>query len=75
MSLHKHAPTRTLRDKPDLVQLKRQAKELLQAYVAGDSDAMAEVDAHYREQTPRASRCTTLSSCSRVPTASTAGRN
>ena len=48
MSLRKHAPTRTLRDKPDLVQLKRQAKELLQAYVAGDSDAMAEVDAHYQ---------------------------
>ena len=48
MSLRKHAPTRTLRDKPDLVQLKRQAKELLQAYVAGDADAMAEVDAHYQ---------------------------
>ena len=48
VSLRKHAPTRTLRDKPDLVQLKRQAKELLQAYVAGDSDALAEVDAHYQ---------------------------
>ena len=48
MSLRKHAPTRTLRDKPDLVQLKRQAKELLQAFVAGDADAVAEVDAHYQ---------------------------
>ena len=48
VSLRKHAPTRTLRDKPDLIQLKRQAKELLQAYVLGDSDAGAEVDAHYQ---------------------------
>ena len=42
-------PTRTLRERPDLDQLKRQAKELLEAYRAGDADAVAEVDAHYHD--------------------------
>ncbi len=41
-------PTRTLRARPDLDQLKRQAKELLAAFVAGDADAAAEVSTHYR---------------------------
>ena len=52
MSSRKHPPTRTLRDKPDLVQLKRQAKELLQAFAAGDADAAAEVNAHYQGANP-----------------------
>ena len=42
-------PTRTLREKPDLDQLKRQAKELLQAFTAGEADTVAEVNAHYRD--------------------------
>jgi len=40
-------PTRTLREHPDLDQLKRQAKELLEAFRAGDADAVSEVQAHY----------------------------
>ena len=42
-------PTRTLRNRPDLDQLKRQAKELLDAFRAGDPDAAKEVHAHYRQ--------------------------
>ena len=44
--------SRTLRDKPDLIQLKRQAKELLQAFAAGDAGAVAEVNAHYKGANP-----------------------
>jgi ankyrin repeat protein len=44
----RHTPTRTLRQRPDLDQLRRQARELLQAFAAGDADAVAEVNAHYR---------------------------
>ena len=44
--------SRTLRDKPDLVQLKRQAKELLQAFAAGETGAAAEVNAHYQGANP-----------------------
>jgi ankyrin repeat protein len=43
-----HPPTRTLRERPDLDQLKRQAKELLDGFVAGEPSAVAEVNAHYR---------------------------
>lgn len=46
------APTRTLREHPDLDQLKRQAKELLAAFRAGDAGAVAEVNARYREADP-----------------------
>jgi ankyrin repeat protein len=42
-------PTRTLADRPDLRQLKRQAKELLEAFRAGASEGVAEVTAHYRD--------------------------
>ena len=45
-------PTRTLRNRPDLDQLKRQAKELLDAYRAGGSEAAKEVHAHYRQADP-----------------------
>jgi ankyrin repeat protein len=41
-------PTRALREHPDLDQLKRQAKELLAAFCTGKADALAEVNAHYR---------------------------
>jgi ankyrin repeat protein len=52
MTSGKHPPTRTLRDKPDLIQLKRQAKELLEAFAGGDTDTAAEVDAHYQGADP-----------------------
>ena len=52
MTARKHPPTRTLRDKPDLAQLKRQAKELLQAFAAGGTDALSEVNAHYHGANP-----------------------
>jgi ankyrin repeat protein len=42
-------PARTLREHPDLDQLRRQAKELLAAFRAGDADALTEVNAHYRD--------------------------
>ena len=41
-------PTRTLREHPDIEQLKRQAKELLEAFLAGEQEAVAEVNAHFR---------------------------
>ena len=47
--MKKHLPHRALRDRPDLDQLKRQAKELLRAFVDGQDEAIAEVNAHYRD--------------------------
>ncbi len=52
MTPRKQPPTRTLRDRPDLAQLKRQAKDLLKAYAAGEADAATEVNAHYRGASP-----------------------
>ncbi len=49
MSARKHPPTRTLPKHPDLKQIKRQAKELLKAFTAGDAVAIAEVQSHYRD--------------------------
>ena len=46
--MKRNVPTRRMRQHPDLEQLKRQAKELLQAFVAGEPHAAAEVNAHYR---------------------------
>ena len=45
-------PARSLREHPDLNQLKRQAKELLADYRAGDADAVTEVTHHYRGADP-----------------------
>jgi ankyrin repeat protein len=39
---------RIMREHPDIEQLKRQAKELLDAFIAGEADASDEVSAHYR---------------------------
>src|SRR6266852_7937023 len=50
--VNKNLPTRSLREHPDLDQLKRQAKELLRAFSAGEAGAVAEVNAHYRETDP-----------------------
>ena len=47
--MRKNPPTRTLRERPDLDQLRRQAKELLAAFAAGNAEAVAEVNAHYRD--------------------------
>jgi len=47
-------PTRQLREHPDLDQLKRQAKELLDAFASGDPAAVQEVNAHYRDANPSA---------------------
>jgi len=40
-------PTRRMQAHPDLEQLKRQAKELLRGFAAGEAKASAEVRAHY----------------------------
>jgi hypothetical protein len=45
----KSLPTRAMREQPDLKQLKRQAKELLQAYRSNEPDAVAEVNTHYHD--------------------------
>jgi ankyrin repeat protein len=45
-------PTRTLREHPDIDQLKRQAQELLAAFHAGQPEITAEVTAHYRAADP-----------------------
>jgi ankyrin repeat protein len=44
----KSLPTRAMRERPDLEQLKRQAKELLEAFRANDPAAVTEVNTHYR---------------------------
>ena len=48
----KSLPTRALREHPDLNQLKRQAKELLAAFLAGEANAVAEVKTHYHDADP-----------------------
>ncbi len=48
----KNLPTRKLREHPDLDQLKRQAKELLEAFASGDAVAAAEVNTHYHRADP-----------------------
>ena len=47
-------PKRVLREKPDLDQLRRQAKELLAAFTAGTPEAVREVTHHYRGADPAA---------------------
>lgn len=47
-----HPPTRVMRENPDIDQLRRQARELLEAYRAQSPDAVLEVDAHHRTATP-----------------------
>jgi ankyrin repeat protein len=42
-------PTRHLPERPNLEQLRRQARELLDGFLAGDSDATAEVNRFYRD--------------------------
>ena len=46
---HHSTPTRKLPAKPNLNQLKKQAKDLLKAFQAGEAAAVAEVRAHYRD--------------------------
>jgi ankyrin repeat protein len=53
MTVHRtHPPTRAMRDNPDIDQLKRQARELLEAYRAQSPDTIIEVAAHHRTATP-----------------------
>src|SRR6266851_3131373 len=53
MTVHRtHPPTRAMRETPDIDQLKRQARELLEAYRAQSPDAVIEVAAHHRTATP-----------------------
>ena len=47
-----HPPTRVMRESPDIDQLRRQARELLEAYRAQSPDAIIEVAAHHRTATP-----------------------
>lgn len=53
MTVHRtHPPTRAMRETPDIDQLKRQARELLDAYRAQSPDALIEVAAHHRAALP-----------------------
>jgi hypothetical protein len=45
-------PTRILAVQPDLEQLRRQAKELLEAFASGNAAVSAEVHTHYRDARP-----------------------
>jgi ankyrin repeat protein len=47
-------PTRAMRENPDLDQLKRQAKELLESYRAQQSEAVTEVNFYHPTATPDA---------------------
>lgn len=47
-----HPPVRAMRENPDIDQLKRQARELLEAYRAQSSGAVTEVSGHHRTATP-----------------------
>ncbi len=47
-----HPPTRVMRENPDIDQLRRQARELLEAYRAQSPDAVLEVEAYHRTATP-----------------------
>lgn len=49
MNTPTRTPARPLPSHPDLEQLKRQAKELLDAFRAGDAHAVAEVEARYHD--------------------------
>src|SRR3979409_787311 len=53
MTVHRtYPPTRRMRETPDIDQLKRQARELLEAYRAQSPDAVVEVAAHHHTATP-----------------------
>ena len=53
MTVHRsHPPARAMRENPDIDQLRRQARELLEAYRAQSPDAIVEVAAHHRTATP-----------------------
>jgi len=53
MTVHRpHPPARAMREHPDIDQLRRQARELLEAYRAQSLDAIIEVAAHHRTATP-----------------------
>jgi hypothetical protein len=47
-----HPPTRAMRETPDIDQLRRQARELLEAYRAQAPDAVLEVNSYHRTATP-----------------------
>ena len=47
-----HPPVRAMREHPDIDQLKRQARELLEAYRAQSPDAVNEVTGHHRTAAP-----------------------
>jgi len=47
--VRKSQSSRALREHPDLDQLKRQAKELLEDFIAGEPDAAVLVNAHYHD--------------------------
>ena len=63
---------RSLPARPNLEQQKRQAKELLEAFTAGDAEAQARLRRSSRTSSP--SHSPTRSSCSRGNTASPTGR-
>jgi len=49
---HSSAPTRTLPERPSFTQLRKQAKELRKAFIAGETAAVNEVNAHFHDPDP-----------------------
>jgi hypothetical protein len=68
-------PTRRMREHPDLEQLKRQAKELLREFAAGEAEAPLRLPRITASRTHRNSRCTTLNLWLPEVTALRAGPN
>lgn len=50
--MNKSIATRVMREHPDLEQLKRQSKELLEAFRTGEATTVAEVSAHFQSVVP-----------------------
>jgi ankyrin repeat protein len=50
--VRRSSPTRALREHPNIHQLRRQAKELLEAFTAGEASAIAEIEQQYRDADP-----------------------
>ena len=74
--MKQNLPTRRMRAHPDLAQLKRQAKELLSGFAAGDPAAAAEVKARLPQQPPPGhSHCTMRNWLLPAATGSRAGRS
>lgn len=73
--MNTNLPARHLPERPDLDQLKRQAKELLAGFAARESNAVAELRQYYPGAPLDTLRRMTRSLCWHAPRGSTVGQN